>query len=125
VDIPQTATSSGDAASGITGHYVTLYYNGNGALVTSYSWYANTASGHSGSDNWYIVGYTGVNRTGSSITLASGSASAGASDSRSIAEASGIKSVEFTYHVDDGHGDTCLSSNVSYTVSTLIPYNDN
>ena len=58
------------------------------------------------------------------MTLASGSAYAGASDSRSIPETSGIKSIVFTYNIDPSHGTYCLSSNVSYTVSTLIPLND-
>jgi hypothetical protein len=126
VDIPQTSTSTGQAESGITSHDVILYYNGNGAIITSYSWYANTAPGHnaSGQDTWSIIGYTGVNRTGSSTTLASGNASVGASDSKSISESSGIRSIVFTYTVAAGHDGSCLSSDVSYTVSTLIPYND-
>ncbi|MPM98926.1 hypothetical protein SDC9_146116 [bioreactor metagenome] len=125
ISIPQTSTSSGDAANGITGHQVQLIFNGNGAAVTQYQWIAQTAWGHSGSDNWSIVGYTGINQSGSSVTLASGYASAGASDSRSIPEESGIKSIVFTYNIDSTHGSTCLSSDVSYTVWTSIPYNDN
>lgn len=125
ISIPQTSTSSGDAASGITGHQVQLVFNGNGAIITSYSWYARTAYGHSGYDNWSIVGYTGINQSGSSMILNSGIAYAGASDARSISEDSGIRSIVFTYNVDPSHGWSCLSSDVSYTVSTLIPYNDN
>lgn len=124
LEIPSSTTSTGQAESGITGHNVILYFNGNGSLVTYYDWVCHTASGHSGSDDWNIIGYTGINCTGTAITLASGTASAGASDARSIAEATGIKSIKFTYHVDDTHGDSCLSSNVNYSVTTLIPYND-
>ena len=124
LDIPSSTTSTGQAESGITGHYVTLYFNGNGSLVTYYNWVCHTASGHSGSDDWSIIGFTGLNCTGSWVTLAYGLASAGASDARSISAASGIKSIQFTYHVDDTHGTSCLSSDVNYSVTTLIPYND-
>ena len=124
ISIPQTSTSSGDAAKGITGHQVQLVFKGNGATVTKYEWIAKTARGHNGSDDWSIVGYTGIDRSGSSVTLASGYARAGANDSSSIPQESGIKSIVFTYNIDKTHGSTCLSSDVSYTVWTSIPLNN-
>ena len=124
LEIPETSTSVGQAEQGLTGHTVQLVYNGTGAIVTHYSFVAITASGHSGNDNWNVIGYTGVNLSGSSSTLASGTANAGVTNSNDVPEASGIRSIVFTYNIDPTHGTTCLSSNVSYSVSSLIPFND-
>jgi hypothetical protein len=127
LEIPRTSTSTGQAAEGLNTQTVQLVFNGNGSVVSACSFVVNTAWGHNGGggDSWSIIGYTGVDQSGSSSTLASGAASTGVTYSGSISEASGIKSIVFTYRVADGHGGSCLSSNINYSVSSLIPYNDN
>ena len=123
VTVSPAASNTSNSGSS-AGYAVSMTYtNPNPSYaITGFSFTFTTAYGHYGSDNWYVdVTYTG----GSTSRIYSGIANSGISKSYSGLNLQNVSKIVFFYQVDLTHSALCLGTNVSYSVSQILPSNDN
>ena len=123
VTVSPAASNTSNSGSS-AGYAVSMTYtNPNPSYaITGFSFKFTTALGHSGSDIWYVdVTYTG----GSTSRIYSGTASSGVSKSYTGLNLQNVSQIYFFYQVDLTHSAACLGTNVNYSVTQLLPANDN